>query len=58
MLDSYRSENAICVHEYLVLIYYAGTPMRMLRVEADCYSDAVQSAAPGNDAVKIEVIGI
>lgn len=56
--DSYRSEDAENVHQFLVIIYYAGAPIISRRVEANCYADAVQAAAPGNDALKIEVIAL
>jgi hypothetical protein len=56
--DSYRSENVAPAHKYIVIMYYAGNAhTRIVHVEADCYADAVQEAAPGNDVFKIEVIG-
>lgn len=41
---------------YIVFIYYSGSPMIRIIVEASDYMDAVHRAAPSNDAIKIEVI--
>jgi hypothetical protein len=54
--DAYRSVNLTAAHEFIVLVYTAGSALRVFKVEADCYTDAVGQVAPGNDAIKIEVI--
>lgn len=54
---SYLSEDAVKAHRFLVLIYVGGS-FQPYYVEANCYADAVSEVAPGNDAVKIEVIAL
>lgn len=54
--DAYLSESDECEHRFLVIMYYANGPIQIIRVEADCYSDAVRIVCPGNDVVKVEVV--
>jgi hypothetical protein len=43
--------------KFLILLYYAHA-IQPIWVEANCYADAVEQAAPGNDVIKIEVIAL
>jgi hypothetical protein len=56
MPDNYRSEDEPGGHQFLVLLYTAEAHLKVLKVEASTYADAVFAAAPGNDVIKIEVI--
>lgn len=44
-------------HRFLVILYYAERTMPVY-VDADCYADAVEAVAPGNDVIKIEVVSV
>ena len=46
------------MHKFVVILYFAGSPIQVRHVEADCYADAIEQVAPGNDVLKIEVIGV
>jgi len=55
--DAYLSEDAEPGRDFLVLIYVGGR-VEPRFAQATCYADAVCKVAPGNDAVKIEVIAL
>ncbi len=56
--DAYLSENQPADHKFIVILYYAGAPLQVVHVEANSYADAVIEVAPGNDVLKVEVIGV
>lgn len=57
MEDSYRSEDVQFAHRFLVILYYAERT-KPVYVDANCYADAVEQVAPGNDVIKVEVTSI